>query len=64
MVRMDDTTVKKSPAEAHREGLEEIGQAPHHPTTERDKPRHPAAFVPEITPGEKHRDGMLPNVKK
>jgi hypothetical protein len=57
----------KDPAEAHREGLEEIEGKPHHPAAENAKggavPQH--APPPIIDPpGQKHRDGTLPNLKR
>lgn len=56
----------KDPVEAAREGLEEIERKPHHPTTKHDKSVHgelPPRPIIE-TPGEAHRAGPLPNMKK
>lgn len=61
---MNDSTGTTSPDEARREGLAELEHQPHHATTQRDKPAHPRTAEPEQTPSEKHRDGMLPNIKK
>jgi hypothetical protein len=54
----------KTPAEAHREGLEELEHKPHHPTTEHDKPPHAAAPPVTEPPGEAHRGGPLPYQKR
>jgi len=55
----------KQPAEAHREGLEQLDHRPHHPTTAKS---HPARYEegPEIVaePEVEHRGGRLPNQKK
>jgi hypothetical protein len=54
-------------AKAHREGLEEIDGKPHHPTTEHAKggavPHHPPPPIID-PPGQKHRYGTLPNLKR
>ncbi len=55
----------KDPAQAHREGLERLERAPHHPTTEHDKAPHADTARPaEEPPGEAHRGGPLPDQKR
>ncbi|HZW54620.1 MAG TPA: hypothetical protein VFF00_11315 [Candidatus Elarobacter sp.] len=54
----------KNPIDAHREGLEQLERAPHHHTTEHEKSPHDAAPQPAEPPGERHRGGPLPNLKK
>ena len=56
----------KDPVEAHREGLEKLERAPHHPTTEHAKGSAVPHDAPPVIepPGEKHRDGLLPNQKR
>ncbi|HEY0613873.1 MAG TPA: hypothetical protein VGC96_04490 [Candidatus Elarobacter sp.] len=61
---MTDDQHAKDPSEAHREGLERLEHAPHHPTTEHDKaPHQPSRPVTE-PPGEQHRGGPLPYQKR
>ena len=56
---MDDNEhSNKTPAEAHREGLEEVQREPHHETTQHDKSAHPQ--VPVESPAEKHRANPFP----
>lgn len=54
----------KNPVDAAREGLEQLERAPHHPTTERDKAPRSSEPPPAETPGEAHRSGTFPNLKK
>ena len=54
----------KNPADAHREGLEKLERAPHHQTTKHEKGPHAGAPQPTEPPGESHRGGPLPYMKK
>jgi hypothetical protein len=54
----------KNPIEAEREGLEQLERAPHHPTTEHDKPGRAPDGATTQPPGELHRGGPLPDHKR
>jgi len=54
----------KNPVDAQREGLEHLERAPHHATTEHEKPVHADAPAPSEPPGAAHRGGPLPNQKR
>ncbi len=54
----------KNPVDAHREGLEHLERAPHHATTEHDKPPDAGARPVNEPPSEAHRSGPLPNQKR
>jgi hypothetical protein len=60
---MDDAH-PQNPVDAHREELEKLERAPHHQTTEHDKGPRAGAPEPEGPPGEAHRGGPLPYLKK
>ncbi len=59
-----DEQQHKTPAEAHREGLEELERAPHHQTTQHDKGPHAGGPLPTEPPGEAHRSGQLPDQRR
>ncbi len=61
---MSDQPHPENPLDAHREGLEKLERAPHHQTTEHDKPPHASGPQPSETPGEAHRGGPLPYQKR
>jgi hypothetical protein len=56
---------RKNPVDAHREGLEQLERAPHHPTTKHDKPPHEPEVRPIVEPPNiEHRAGPLPYQKR
>jgi hypothetical protein len=61
---MSEHQQHENPVDPHREGLEKLERAPHHQTTEHDKPPHAGGPQPPETPGEAHRGGPLPNQKR